>query len=76
MSELDTDVYFCHAYSSWERGSNENFNKLLREYVPKGKSLHLFTESDIDQATQAINRRIREVIGLRSSKEYFEQCIL
>ena len=74
MSELNTDVYFCHAYASWERGSNENFNKLLREFIPKGKSIHLFSEMDIDQATQAINKRIREVIGLRSSEEYFQQC--
>lgn len=34
------DIYFAHAYSSFERGSNENFNGLLREYMPKGKSFN------------------------------------
>ncbi len=37
--KLDLKVYFCHAYSVWERGSNEHFNKLLREFIPKGISL-------------------------------------
>lgn len=70
--ELPINIYYCHAYSSWERGSNENFNKLLREFIPKGISLHKITEEYLDHATKCINNRIREVIGFRTSKEYFE----
>ena len=52
MSELEKlgdsihemKIYYAHAYSSWERGSNENINGLLREFVPKGVSIHHLTE--------------------------------
>lgn len=70
MSELKTQVYFCHAYAAWERGTNENFNQLLREFVPKGISLHNYSASYLAQATYAINQRCRAVIGYRSAADY------
>jgi len=66
-------IYFCHAYSSWERGSNENFNKLLREFVPKGVSIHAFSYEDIQEAAETINQRIREVLGLESAQMAYER---
>lgn len=75
VSELENDdlsIYFCHAYASWERGSNENFNKLLREFIPKGKSLHHFTSDYISEAAGKINKRIRSILGLMSAQEAYQ----
>src|SRR5699024_12879515 len=71
-STLDLNIYFCHAYSAWERGTNENFNKLLREFIPKGKSLHHFTSDYISEAAGKINKRIRSILGLMSAQEAYQ----
>lgn len=75
VSELETDelsIYFCHAYAAWERGSNENFNKLLREFIPKGQSLHQFSGDYVKEAATKINQRIREVLDLESAQTCFD----
>lgn len=74
-AQLETEklsVYFCHAYSSWERGSNENFNKLLREFIPKGTSINKFTADDIKDAAWKINQRFREILDLISAEMAFK----
>lgn len=68
---LDLKVYFCHAYSAWERGSNENFNKLLREFIPKSTSLHHFTDEEVIEAAERINQRVREVNDYHSAEEIY-----
>ncbi|WOD09336.1 IS30 family transposase [Marinomonas sp. GJ51-6] len=45
--KLKADVYFANPYASWERGSNENFNGLLRQYIPKGTDLRTVTDEEI-----------------------------
>ena len=73
LSELEgIDVYFAHAYSSHERGTNENFNGLLREFIPKGKSLKELTQDDLDLFTQAINNRLRRIHNYQSAIKLFE----
>ena len=57
------DVYFAHAYSSYERGTNENFNGLLREFIPKGCSLKELIQNLTEDYTKAINERIRQIHG-------------
>ena len=69
--DLDVKIYFCHAYSAWERGTNENFNKLLRDFIPKGISINKFTDEEVIQAAQGINQRVREVIDYRSAEAVF-----
>lgn len=69
--QFDIRIYFCHAYSAWERGSNENFNKLLREFIPKGVSLHQFTDDEVIGSAHKINQRIREVNDYQSAEEVF-----
>lgn len=78
VSDLETDkrdIYFCHAYSSWERGSNENYNGILREYIPKGKSLHNYAKSYIHESTEKINNRKRAILNGQSAQEVFEKEI-
>ena len=70
---LDLKVYFCHAYSAWERGSNEHFNKLLREFIPKGISLSHFTDEEVIEAAEIINQRVREVNDYQSAQEVFQK---
>ena len=70
---LDLKVYFCHAYSAWERGSNEHFNKLLREFIPKGISLSHFTDEEVIEAAESINQRVREVNDYQSAQEVFQK---
>jgi len=67
--ELNLKIYFCHAYSAWERGSNENYNGLLREFIPKGISIHRFTDKEVIEAGESINRRVREVNDYQSAEE-------
>ncbi|VGT20771.1 truncated transposase [Streptococcus pyogenes] len=63
LSDLKAvDVYFAHPYSSHERGTNENFNGLLREYVPKGISLNPLTSEELDNYLTAINERPRRLL--------------
>jgi len=72
LSELtDIEVYFAHPYSSHERGSNENFNGLLREFLPKGKSLNPLTDEELDQYLSAINERPRRLHQYKTSKFLF-----
>ncbi|WP_172793792.1 IS30 family transposase [Streptococcus halotolerans] len=73
LSDLEgVDIYFAHAYSSHERGTNENFNGLLREFIPKGVSLKGLTLDDLEMYTQAINDKPRRIHNYQSSKKLFE----
>ena len=72
LNELEgVQVYYAHAYSSYERGTNENFNGLLREFVPKGKSLKTLTAEDLAKATLAINQRPRGLLNYQTAKTLF-----
>lgn len=55
-----TTIYYCHPYSSWERGSNENQNKLIRKFYPKGHNLDLLTPQDAKNLEQWINNYPRK----------------
>ncbi|OOF32908.1 IS30 family transposase [Salinivibrio costicola] len=62
---LETDIYFAHPYSSWERGLNKNSNGLLRQYIPKGTDLREITDEDVMQAVARLNARPRKCLGFR-----------
>ena len=67
------DVYFAHAYSSYERGTNENFNGSLREFIPKGCSLKELNQNLLEDYTKAINeKRPIRIHGYQSAKKLFE----
>lgn len=62
-------VYYANPYHSWERGTNENTNGLLRYFFPKQSSFAALTQEDIDQAVQLLNTRPRKRLGYRTPKE-------
>ena len=66
-------VYYCHPYTSCERGSNENCNRLVRRFFPKGQSMAHRTQRDADAAAHAINAMHRKILGYRTAQECFEE---
>lgn len=65
-----TDLYFCHPYCSCERGTNENINKMIRRWIPKGDDIGLYSVQEVRQIQDWINDYPRKIFGGLSSNEY------
>jgi IS30 family transposase len=70
-AQLRLDVYFCDPRSPWQRGSNENTNRLLRQYLGKGADLRSFSTRDLDDIAARINSRPRRVLDWSTAREQF-----
>ena len=70
-----TKVYFCHPYSSYERGSNECQNKMIRRPFPKGTDFGHVTDAEVAQAEQWINNYPRKILGWRTSEMLFKEHV-
>lgn len=70
---LPLPVYYCHPFCSSERGSNENANKIIRRYFPKGQSLHTVTQHDCDIVAERINSMHRKILGYATAQELFTE---
>ncbi|ADV80922.1 IS30 family transposase [Terriglobus saanensis] len=64
-------VYFAHPHSPWERGINENTNGLVREYLPKGQDLSVYSQQQLDEIAMQLNARIRKSLGNKAPAELF-----
>ena len=71
--KLKTDIYFANPYSSWERGLNENFNGLLRQYIRKGTDLRTVTDKQIADIERALNARPRKCLGFKQPVVVFNE---
>jgi IS30 family transposase len=68
---LEYEHYFCHPYSSWERGLNEYTNGLIRQYIPKGTSFDDITPEYIQMIEDKLNNRPRKALGWKTPNEAF-----
>ena len=69
------DIYFANPYSSWERGTNENTNGLIRRFFPKGTDFNKITIEQLKKAQFALNNRPRKILGYKTPNEIMKQEI-
>lgn len=73
--ERRTMIYFAHSYSSWERGTNENQNRMIRRFVPKGRNIADYTDADIQEIEDWMNNYPRKILGYRTAKQASQECL-
>jgi transposase, IS30 family len=70
---LGVPFYFCHPYSSWEKGGIENYNGVVRKYIRKGSDISQYNEVYIRIAEAKLNERYMAVLGYKTPKEALEE---
>jgi transposase, IS30 family len=73
--DTGVDVYFCDPHAPWQRGSNENTNGLLRQWMPKGTDLSAFSEADLDAIAYKLNNRPRQTLGWMKPSQALDQLV-
>lgn len=69
--ETGMEIFFAYPYHGWERGSNENFNGLLRQYFPKGIPFATISQKDVSRAVRELNHRPRKRLHYLTPYEVF-----
>ena len=75
VTTLKSTIYFADPFASWKRGSNENFNGLLRQYIPKERPLSTVTDRKLRMIQAELNSRPRKRLGFKTPNEVFMQSL-
>jgi IS30 family transposase len=70
-----TQMYYAHPYASWERGSNENGNRIIRRFIPKGADIADFSRARIREMEDWINRYPRKILEFKTAEEVFNLAV-
>jgi len=68
-------VYFCDPKTPWQRGTNENTNGLMRQYLPKSLDMKSVTQVELDAVARSLNRRPRQTLGWRSPSQALAEAV-
>lgn len=71
----DVKVYFCDPRSPWQRGTNENTNRLVRQYLPHGTQLDQYSQADLNKIATLLNERPRKTLGFRSPADKLNEAV-
>ena len=70
IQEHVSELYYCHPYSSWERGTNENINAMIRRFIPKGKDMNKITHKEVERIQDWINNYPRAILRSTAQREF------
>jgi IS30 family transposase len=74
-TERRTTIYFAHSYSSWERGTNENHNRMIRRFIPKGTNIALLDEQEIQKIEDWMNDYPRKILAYKTPRQEAQECL-
>ena len=71
----DIEVFLCEPHSPWQRGTNENTNRLLRQYFPKGTDLSVYSQAELNKVARKLNQRPRKTLGYATPADKLQASV-